>query len=283
MISVIMPAYNAEKWLDAAVRSVLHQTFEDLELIIVNDGSTDNTGGIADSFTDPRIKVIHKINGGVSVARNTGMDAATGTYLAFMDSDDVMWPQNLSVKLETLRSQGVDWVFSDLQRCDMDMIPFGDPDIGTDGDVVRTILGGRGAAVPGFSSNVLMHRKCYEGGARFDPELSNSADQDMALTLAKDFSYYHIPQVLFGYRILPGSMSKNIAVYEKDHRYLFNKAKANGLLNNRSFRRYCLANAYWAIGGSWWKNAHEPLKAIPYLFKAILLRPSLLLRPITKS
>ncbi|HSI68468.1 MAG TPA: glycosyltransferase [Planococcus sp. (in: firmicutes)] len=89
-ISVIIPVYNVEDYLVKCVDSVIHQTHKNLEILLVNDGSTDGSGAICDSLeqTDSRVKVIHKENGGLSDARNAGMDAATGDFFAFLDSDD---------------------------------------------------------------------------------------------------------------------------------------------------------------------------------------------------
>jgi len=277
-VSVIIPAYNAERWLAAAVRSVLEQS-RDLEIIVVNDGSTDGTLGIARSIGDPRIVIVDKANGGVSSARNAGIEMAKGAYIAFLDADDAMAPGNLAIKLGTLERSGVDWVFADLQPCDPELRPTGPVMKGTDDDVLRTILSGSGTAVPAPCSNFLARRKCFDGGLRFDERLSNAADQDIALRLASSFSYRHIPGAYTLYRVLPGSMSKNIALYQKDHLLLFAKARGSGLLNDGAFRRLCMANAYWAIGGSWWKNAGNVAKALPFLLRAIILRPGLLLRP----
>ncbi len=90
VISVIVPVYNVEKYLDRCVESLLHQTYEKLEIILVDDGSTDNSGVMCDEYAarDGRIKVIHKENGGLSDARNAGMEIATGEYIGFVDSDD---------------------------------------------------------------------------------------------------------------------------------------------------------------------------------------------------
>lgn len=91
-ISVIVPIYNASKWLDRCICSILAQTFTDFELILVDDGSTDDSGNICDKFAedDPRIRVIHKQNGGVSSARNTGIDISIGENIIFVDADDDM-------------------------------------------------------------------------------------------------------------------------------------------------------------------------------------------------
>lgn len=89
-ISIIVPVYNAEKYLDRCIESLLMQTYKELEIILVDDGSADNSGLKCDSYanSDSRIKVIHKENGGVSSARNAGIEAASGKWLMFVDSDD---------------------------------------------------------------------------------------------------------------------------------------------------------------------------------------------------
>lgn len=91
-ISIIIPVYNVEKYLVACIESIIHQTYQNLEIILVNDGSTDNCPQICDDYAqkDERIKVIHKKNGGLSDARNAGYEAVTGEYIAFVDSDDLI-------------------------------------------------------------------------------------------------------------------------------------------------------------------------------------------------
>ena len=95
LISVIVPVYKVERFLENCINSILNQTYRNLEVILVDDGSPDNCGEICDlySYKDTRIKVIHKQNGGLSDARNTGIDAAEGEYLAFVDSDDTIMPE----------------------------------------------------------------------------------------------------------------------------------------------------------------------------------------------
>jgi len=90
LISVIVPVYNVEAYLRECVDSIIHQTYTNLEIILINDGSPDNCGAICNKYSvkDKRIKVIHKENGGLSDARNVGIDASTGEYLTFIDSDD---------------------------------------------------------------------------------------------------------------------------------------------------------------------------------------------------
>lgn len=112
MVSIIVPTYNNEKYLRQCVHSVLAQTFTDWELIIVDDGSTDSTGRICDeeAAKDPRIRVVHRENGGVSVARNTGLDIARGSRLFFIDGDDLVPPDALRVLVEEADRTGADIV-----------------------------------------------------------------------------------------------------------------------------------------------------------------------------
>ncbi len=101
-ISIVVPVYNAENSIERCVQSICSQTFSDLELILVDDGSTDYSGELCDKFAsaDKRIQVVHKENGGVSSARNCGMDIATGEYLLFTDSDDYLPPDYCQRLLE---------------------------------------------------------------------------------------------------------------------------------------------------------------------------------------
>ncbi len=282
LISVVIPAYNAGPWIDEAVRSVLAQTWSRLELIVVNDGSVDDTLKRVLAFPDPRLRVVDQANAGVSAARNMGLALAKGDLICFMDGDDAMLPENLAIKAAAIEAHGVDWVFGDLVICDADLKPTGTILHGTDGDVCRTVLLGASTAVPTPCSNVLARRRCFDEGVRLDEHLSNAADQDLAIALARRFTYKHLETAQNLYRVLPGSMSKGIALFERDHLRLFWKAERTGLLQDPLFRRRCLANLYWAIGGSWWKFTDERVRAVRFFLKALASHPAVIARPVKK-
>ncbi len=113
-ISVIIPVYNVEKYIKQCLDSVINQTYKNLEILLVDDGSTDNSGTICDEYAkkDSRIKVIHKENGGLSSARNVALDIATGEYIAFVDSDDY-------IALDTFKK-----CFEKLEKTDADVCMF---------------------------------------------------------------------------------------------------------------------------------------------------------------
>ena len=99
LVSIIMPVYQAEKFLCDTINSVLAQTYSNWELILVDDGSTDSSGEICDTYArkDNRIKVVHQLNAGQASARNSGMDLAKGDYIGFLDNDDFYYPDTVRI------------------------------------------------------------------------------------------------------------------------------------------------------------------------------------------
>ena len=97
-VTVVIPVYNKEKYLCGSISSILSQTYENFELLLIDDGSTDNSPEICDEFTnkDARVRTIHKENGGVSSARNLGIESAEGSYITFLDADDELFPTALA-------------------------------------------------------------------------------------------------------------------------------------------------------------------------------------------
>jgi len=109
-VSIIIPAYNVAGYIEPCLDSILAQTFEDYEVIVVNDGSTDGTGAILNEYAnlDTRIRIIHKQNGGVSAARNDGIRAAQGDYFLFFDGDDFIEPYTIAELVEAMQNKNVD-------------------------------------------------------------------------------------------------------------------------------------------------------------------------------
>ncbi len=117
-ISIIVPVYKVEKYLDRCAESIVNQTYKNLEIILVDDGSPDNCPQMCDDWAkkDNRIKVIHKENGGVSSARNVGIDNATGKYIQFVDSDDYLELNACEVLLNNMKETNADLVVGDINR-----------------------------------------------------------------------------------------------------------------------------------------------------------------------
>ena len=121
LLSIIVPVYNAEKYLEKCLDSIINQTFRDYETILIDDGSTDRSGIICDEYAvkDARFKVIHQKNSGVSSARNTGLDIAQGKYLGFIDSDDVIKNDMFEKMIKVIEENKCDFVI-----CGFDYIDY---------------------------------------------------------------------------------------------------------------------------------------------------------------
>jgi glycosyltransferase involved in cell wall biosynthesis len=119
LISIIVPVYNAEKYLGACIESITSQTYKNLEIILIDDGSSDNSGKICDDYAekDNRIRVIHKENGGVSKARNDGLKLVSGEYIGFVDSDDTISPKMFESLFKNLSENS-----ADIAVCDYEMV-----------------------------------------------------------------------------------------------------------------------------------------------------------------
>ena len=118
MVSIIVPVYNVNQFLDRCLNSICTQTFSDIEIILVDDGSTDGSSSKCDQYEeiDSRIKVIHKENGGLSSARNRGIESAKGKYLFFVDSDDYIVKDCIEYLITTLEKSNADMVIGNYMR-----------------------------------------------------------------------------------------------------------------------------------------------------------------------
>lgn len=224
IISIVVPVYNAERFIGRMIESVEPQLTDEMELILVNDGSTDNSGAICDRYAqkNPRIQVIHKENGGVSTARNAGIDRARGQYISFVDSDDTMDAGSY----EKIRQ-----IIQDYQP---DMIDFGWKYISPKGVVSGhqhelpkdTLLGedfiiekimppmlnlspDKAYFIFPFSCNKLFRRSILdEQGIRFEVKYRVWEDRPFVVQyLSYCRSYYSIPDQFYNYVGTPGSLS----------------------------------------------------------------------------
>lgn len=198
-VSVIIPTYNRAATVGRAVRSVLQQSFRDLEVIVVNDASTDDTPEIIAGFADPRLRyVVHAMNRGGGAARNTGIDVAAGEYIAFLDADDEWLPKKLERQVAVMqhRDAPVAAIYTGFAvvaaagRVAAVRIPRHRGDILSQlwcGNVVRTV------------STVLVRRTALQHVGGFDPTLPSCQDWDLWLRLAKVYQFDFLPQVLVRY------------------------------------------------------------------------------------
>jgi glycosyltransferase involved in cell wall biosynthesis len=275
VVSVIIPCYNAELFIEETVNSILNQTFSDFEIIIVNDGSTDNSVQKIEKFlNDPRIKLINKDNGGVSSARNVGLKLSRGTYIALFDADDIMLDNNLEEKVKILENnKDVLFVFSDLIAFYQDSKEEIIKGYYTD-NITNQYLLQKDLPIPGICSNVLFRSSIInEKNVFFDENLSTSADQDFLIFLSLYGKGYYISKPLWKYRILPNSMSRKVASIASNHLYMLKKYNQLGLYDSRKQEKICISNTYLILAGCYWVNANKKIKGLIYILLSIWYYP----------
>ena len=228
LISVIIPVFAAEKFIEETINSVVKQSYNNWELIVVNDGSPDNSESIILKLqeNESRIQYYSKENTGVSDTRNFGISKARGALIAFLDADDAWLYNKLELQLKAFQDDPtVCWVFGDAWLAD-ELMNYTEYRKGYDNDLLNNLLSWEKDIVPGPSSNIIVKSDCFrQGKISFDSSLSSGADQDITIQLAAKYKGICIPHPLWVYRVLPNSMSKNIKVMERDHLLIFNKAK----------------------------------------------------------
>lgn len=213
-VTVVIPAFNAEQTVGPALDSVLSQTYSDLEVLAVDDGSTDGTSTVISTYGPP-VHLLRTNNQGVSSARNLGIQQASGEYVAFLDADDLWEPDKLERQLALLdadRTAGVsttghrvvDWY---LRPIDLIRIP-------TDPDPCETLLL-HSMQVGQISSAVVRTELARDLGG-FDSNFSQCADWDFFLRLSQHASFATLSDPMIMYRVHSGGMSRNVPLFERD-------------------------------------------------------------------
>lgn len=278
LVSVIIPLYNAEKYIKETIESVLKQDYENIELIVIDDGSKDHSKEVVLSIKDDRIRYIHQENAGVSVARNNGFKESKGEYLAFLDADDVLTTDCISKKIERFKEDDeLGLVHGDMQVVDDQTKPMKEVYRGKEGWILKDLLSWKDTCIPSPSS-VLVKREVLDVVSAFDTDLSTAADQEFFFRVAHKFKIGKVNKVLGYYRMHDNNMHSNIEVMESDHILAFIKAKEYGFFENVNFEKKCFANLYKTIGASYWKNAGDKFKGAKFLLKALILDPLILLK-----
>ncbi len=285
LVSIVMPCYNAERFIEETIQSVINQTYSFWELIIVSDGSTDKSVELIKELakSESRISLFEKKNTGVSDTRNFGIEKCKGEYIAFLDADDTWKETNLEDKVNLLSNNEVDFVYADMELVDEKSKSLNVIVEGMDiGDLNHYLLWDT-TVIPAPCSNIIIKKKCLENGLRFDPSFSTAADQDFCFTLCKEYNGRRVPKALWNYRQIGNSMSRNIAVMEKDHIAVYKKAGQKGYFHSFWFKQKCYSNLYLILAGSWWKNGNNKLLGIYFILLSISNYPLQLITLIKKG
>ena len=173
LISIVIPVYNVEQYLGECVDSVIAQTYREWEIILIDDGSTDSSGSICDGYAkkDDRVRVVHQTNGGVSSARNAGIEAANGEYLMFVDSDDTIIPETLALMVSKMKEFEADIVSAGKLHSGSDFE--GDVLVWEGAEAVRQSLRDHPRA---FSSCAKLYRRDLVAEKRFSTDVKINED-----------------------------------------------------------------------------------------------------------
>jgi glycosyltransferase involved in cell wall biosynthesis len=274
-VSVIVPTYNCGRFIADALASILAQTVRDFEVIVIDDGSTDDTWKRVQAF-GPSVKYIYQPNAGVSAARNTGIQASRGLLIAFLDADDVWLPQKLERQVAVMEDDpGIGVVYSWWGYMDEAGTPLPQTQRPTHhGQVFEELL--RGIFV--LPSMWLIRRACFNRVGLFDPEL-RFEDWDLLLRIAAaGYPFACVPEILAHYRLHTNSLSSDVA-----NRYQRRAlAKALAQLTPDARRTLLRKAAYWNLYASAAADAltrGSMTQADAWLAKAIRLRPGVCGRP----
>ena len=208
-VSVVVPTRNRSNLLALTLRSVLAQRDLNVEVIVVDEASTDDTATMLATIADDRIRVIrHGTPCGVAAARNRGSADARGEWLAFVDDDDLWAPDKLVLQLETAQALGRHWAYTGCVTIgDRGQILAGGPPLGPEQAVVALL---RYNAIPGGGSNVVVRRTTWQEAGPFDTRLRNTEDWEMWIRLAKRGLPACVSRPLVAYRVHTSNSSLNV-------------------------------------------------------------------------
>jgi Glycosyl transferase family 2 len=195
-VSVVIPVYNGENYLRLALESVLDQTFQDFEIIIVDDGSKDSSRDIAQSFAD-RVRYIRQENAGVAAAVNHGISVARGRYFAWLSHDDLWAPEKLCEQLRALQSiDGPAVCYTDLKLIDGEGKVFDEREatLPERNAIPRAILRGDDILFAAYS--LVCELRCFEQVGLYELKKRHTQDADMLLRLARTFPFVRVPEKL---------------------------------------------------------------------------------------
>ena len=246
-VSVVVPSRDRHLLLARAVRSALAQTDVEVQVVVVDDGSTDRTPRLLAGWPDPRVVHLrHERSQGVARARNAGVRRAEGRYVAFLDDDDVWAPGKLAAQLAACRSAGTGWSCAGAVNVGDGLQPLSRHPVLIDGDVLPDLLGHN--RVPGGASNVLADTGLVRELGGFDEGLSTLADWDLWIRLAQASPLAAARRDLVAYYVHAGSMAHQTTSAQREYALLGDKhaplRRALGVqLNRRHWSSYLAAAA----------------------------------------
>jgi glycosyltransferase involved in cell wall biosynthesis len=265
LVSIIMAAYNAGPYIREAMSSALAQSHRHIELLVVNDGSTDDTSDVIGTFTDPRIVRIDQPNGGIGNARNAALDKARGSFICFLDADDVMPPDSVKARLAVfLQDPGLHFVDGQVVHYDIHMeriLKVYTPSFR--GEPLQLLATFDASC---FFGNTWMIR--WEPGCplRFETSITHVEDLLFYLKMAKGHRYAYTTTPVLHYRITGTSSMSKLDGLERSYHFVHDWIASHPDLFDKATRRRSHYLVRRMMSGAYW-HAGNPWKAVLVWFK----------------
>ncbi|MEL6580568.1 MAG: glycosyltransferase [Cyanobacteria bacterium J06621_12] len=273
-ISVIIPAYNAEKTIVKTIESVRQQTYSNLEIIVIDDGSSDRTGAIISNIIDPRIKLFNYPNGGVAHARNRGTAKAQGEYIAFLDADDFWTEDKLKLQHDALvKNPQAGVAYSWTYFLYPEGVYYPSEPVDHQGNIYSQLL------IKNFlhhGSNPLIRREAIAEVGEFDPRFPHCADWDYYLRLAAKWDFVAVPKHQVYYRQSANSMTSKIddieqqlsQMLEQTYQKVPEQLQHLQKISKSWIWQYC-SQQYLEYG----RDYQSTIKAVNYLWRSVKSYP----------
>ena len=250
LVSVIIPNYNYANYVGSAVDSVLGQTYPNIEIIVIDDGSTDGSREILEGYGD-RINAVFQTNQGVSAARNNGVTVSRGELIAFLDADDYWLSEKIEKQVQNFAADpSLGLVHVAVDEIDTEGTSLRKHTEGLDGFVSDELVMLTHRSIFGGGSGLMVPRTVFDEAGGFDTRLSTSADWDLFYQISSKFKVGFVPEVLLKYRFHHSNMHANVKEMEHDMTIAYEKAFARPTNTNKS-RAY--ANLYKILAGSYFR------------------------------
>ena len=280
-VSVVIPSYNSARYVVTAIESVLAQTFKDYEILVVDDGSTDDTKEVLSKYGDS-IRYLYKPNGGVSSARNYGIEKATGKYVALLDADDFWMPEKLAKQIAVLEAdENIGLCYASTEKVDENLqAVLGYIEADAYEDYCEALLLNLNI-VAGSCSSAIVRRDVIRQTNGFDAEFSTCADWEYWLRLSLMTKFAPVSEYLVKYRVVAGSMSSDPFVSKRDTEGVLKKffAMPNLPSKYKKLEKKSLSNNLMVVSGEFLHNGKIG-ESLSCMWKSLRLYPQNIVRPL---
>jgi teichuronic acid biosynthesis glycosyltransferase TuaG len=283
LVSIVVPCYNTEKFIADTIQSVLQQTVQNFELICINDGSNDNTEKIILAFNDLRIKYLSKKNTGVSDTRNIGFEMSRGTFILYLDADDMLSPDFLKKRINYLTE------YPDIGFCCSEVIKIDESGIkipekkgvGAHADILREVLS-YNLKIITCPSNYLFRKKTLsDHSIKFDTDLSSSADRFFLIELSNVAKCGLVEDSLLLYRMHSSSMSHKLTLnLLNDNSSFIKKVLTIDFIPKKLKKEFCFKTNYILAGGYYKLRRYSPF--FRYSIKSFFYNPLGFIKQVSK-